>query len=212
MTGRVDRARRSRAVLIDAAAAALVDGKGAFEIQDVARRAHVSVGLAYHRFGSKAGLIAAVVDHFYDELERAIDLGDFGEEDWTVRERERLSRLVRFLYGHDLASIVFSTLTREPQVAVVEAERWRDLIDAAARNLRGGQSRGEVSRHHDPGVTGAMILGAVRHAVGHALAAKPRPTAAALTTELWTFIARGLGLEPAVVVPINRRRRTGAES
>jgi AcrR family transcriptional regulator len=209
---RVDRARRSRAVLIEAAAAALIDGKGAFEIQDVARRAQVSVGLAYHRFGSKAGLIAAVVDHFYDELERAIDLGDFGEEDWAVREHERLSRLVRFLYEHDLATIIFSTLTREPQVAVVEAERWRDLIDAAARNLRGGQSRGEIAGRHDPGIMGAMILGAVRHAVGHALAATPRPTAAALTRELWTFIARGLGLEPAAVVPIRRRPRAGARS
>jgi AcrR family transcriptional regulator len=209
MTERVDRAKRSRAVLIEAAAAALVDGNGAFEIQDVARRAQVSVGLAYHRFGSKAGLIAAVVDHFYDELERAIDLGDLREGEWAAREHERLSRLVRFLYGHDLATIVFSTLTRDPQVAVVEAERWRELIEAAARNLRGGQARGEVGRQHDPGVTGALILGAVRHVVGHALAAQPRPTATALTSELWHFIARGLGLEPAVVLPIKRRRGTG---
>ena len=89
MTERIDRAKRSRAVLIEAAAASLVDGNGAFEIQDVARRAQVSVGLAYHRFGSKAGLIAAVVDHFYDELERAIDLGDLLEGEWAAREHER---------------------------------------------------------------------------------------------------------------------------
>ena len=29
----------------------------------------VSVGLAYHHFGSKGGLIAAVVDDFYERLD-----------------------------------------------------------------------------------------------------------------------------------------------
>jgi AcrR family transcriptional regulator len=208
MSERVDRARRSRAVLVEAAIAALVAGNGDFELQDIARRAQVSVGLAYHRFGSKAGLIAAVVDHFYDQLEQAIDLGDFHEEDWGIREKERLSRLVNFLYRHDLATIVFSTLTRDPQVAVVEAERWRALIETAARNLRKGQARGQVSARHDAGVLAALVLGAVRHAVGHALSARPRPSIAALNDDLWTFIARGLGLEPhtAEVVSIKSRK------
>lgn len=210
MTQRVDRAQRSRVVLVEATAAALVAGKGDFELQDVARRAQVSVGLAYHRFGSKAGLITAVVDHFYDELEEAIDLRDLDERDWALRERERLSRLVRFLHRHELATIIFSTLTRDPQVAVVESERWRDLIAAAARNLSKGQARGQIASHHDAGVLASLVLGAVRHAVGHALAAQPRPTTAVLTTEIWTFISRGLGLKPASasVVPIKRRQGT----
>ncbi len=208
MMERVDRARRSRAVLIEAAVAALVDGNGDFELQDIAKRAQVSVGLAYHRFGSKAGLIAAVVDHFYDELEQAIDLGDFHEKDWGIREKERLSRLVGFLYRNDLATIIFSTLTRDPQVAVVEAERWRELIETAARNLRKGQARGQFAARRDAGVLAALVLGAVRHGVGHALSARPRPSIAALNEELWTFIARGLGLEPrtAEVVSIRNRK------
>jgi AcrR family transcriptional regulator len=212
MAKQTDRANRSRAALIDAAAAALIAGNGTFELQDIAQRAQVSVGLAYHRFGSKAGLIAAVVDHFYDELEQAIDLGDVHETDWAVRERERLSRLVRFLYGHELATIIHSTLTRDPQVAVVEGERWHDLIAAAARNLRKGQARGQLATHHDAAVMAAAILGAVRHAVGHALAAKPRPTAAALNSQLWEFIAGGLGLErpAAKVIPLKRRRGAGS--
>lgn len=208
MTPRVDRAQRSRAVLVEATAAALIAGNGDFELQDVAKRARVSVGLAYHRFGSKAGLIAAVVDHFYDELERAIDLADLDERDWARRERERLSRLVRFLHGHELATIIFSTLTRDPQVAVVESERWRDLIDAAARNLSKGQARGQIAGHHDAGILASLVLGAVRHAVGHALSAQSRPTTTALTNEIWAFISQGLGLEPASakVVPIKRRQ------
>ena len=55
--------------LIRAAQAELIQGGGLLEMQAVARRAKVSVGLAYHHFGSKAGLIAAVVQSFYDRLE-----------------------------------------------------------------------------------------------------------------------------------------------
>lgn len=206
----IDRAQRSRAVLIEAAATALVAGNGSFELRDVARHAGMSIGLAYHRFGSKAGLIAAVVDHFYDRLEASIDLADFAELDWAAREYERLSRLVRFLYTDELATIVLSTLTREPQVAVVEGERWRDLIEAAARNLRKGQERGQIEARHDAGILAALVLGAIRHGVGQALAANPRPSATVLTTELWTFISRGLLLEQraAPVVTLKSRRRS----
>ncbi|MBL8644817.1 MAG: TetR family transcriptional regulator, partial [Rhodospirillaceae bacterium] len=135
------RAERSRLTLIKAASAALVAGNGDFELQDIARRARVSVGLAYHRFGSKAGLIAAVVDAFYDELGKAIDLHDFHHKDWAVRERERLSRLIDFLYTHKLAAVIISTLARDPEVAAVEAKRWTDLIAFGTRNILKSQER-----------------------------------------------------------------------
>ena len=50
--------------LIRAAQEELIQGRGLLEMQAVAKRAKVSVGLAYHHFGSKAGLIAAVVEAF----------------------------------------------------------------------------------------------------------------------------------------------------
>ena len=55
--------------LIRATQAELIHGQGRLEMQAVAKRAKVSVGLAYHHFGSKAGLIAAVVEGFYNRLE-----------------------------------------------------------------------------------------------------------------------------------------------
>jgi AcrR family transcriptional regulator len=86
-------------LLIEAAVAAQMHGNGDRERQDIARRAQVSAGLEYRRFGSKSGLIPAVVDHFYDQLGQAIDLGDFHEQDWGIREKKRVSRLVNFLCG-----------------------------------------------------------------------------------------------------------------
>jgi AcrR family transcriptional regulator len=194
MAARTARSERSREMIVAAAADALVDGDGDFELQEVARRAGVSVGLPYHRFGSKSGLIAAVVDNFYDELDQAIDLSDLPPDDWTVRERERVSRLIDFLYDHPLAAIIISRLARDPGVAAVEGERWRRVIALAARNIAKGQQRGQIPTQYDPDILAAMICGGVRHAAGQALAADPRPAREALTRELWDFILGGLRL------------------
>jgi len=194
MGARTQRSERSREIIIAAAADALVDGNGDFELQDVARRAGVSIGLPYHRFGSKSQLIAAVVDNFYDELDRSIKLSDLPPGDWTERERERVSRLIDFLYDHPLAAIIISRLARDPGVAAVEAERWQRVIALAARNIAKGQQRGQVPARYDPDILAAMICGGVRHAVGQALAAERRPDRAALADEIWDFILGGLRL------------------
>ncbi len=59
----------TRERLIRAAQEELIQSHGHLEMQAVAKRAQVSVGLAYHHFGSKAGLIAAVVEEFYSRLD-----------------------------------------------------------------------------------------------------------------------------------------------
>src|SRR3954467_7558325 len=111
-----ERAELSRARIISAAREVLVEGGGDFELAELARRAGVSVGLPYHRFGSKAGVMGAVVTEFYDGIRRAIDLRDVADLDWSVRERERLRRLVDYLYGDPLAEVIISSLGREPEV------------------------------------------------------------------------------------------------
>jgi AcrR family transcriptional regulator len=183
--------------LLDAAAVALVDGGGAFEVQDVAKRAGVSVGLAYHRFGSKAGLVAAVVDRLYDELLQAIDLPDWPLDDWGGRERERTRRFIDFAYDTPLAAVVFSKLAADPEVSVVAAQRWNGVVEEGARNLAQGQRGGVVPTKTDPQVLSALINGAVRHAVAQALANELRPTRERLTDDVWSFVAAGLGIRPS---------------
>jgi AcrR family transcriptional regulator len=173
----------------------LVEGGGDFELADLARRAGVSVGLPYHRFGSKAGVLGAVVTEFYDGIRRAIDLGNFADLDWRVRERERLRRLVDYLYGDPLAAVIISSLGRDPEVAALEANLWSETIEAAARNLSKAQSRGQVAPDLEPALAAAMICGGVRHAVGLALRTKPRRARRTLVAEIWTFVANALRLE-----------------
>jgi AcrR family transcriptional regulator len=62
----------TRERLIGAAEKELIRSHGHLEMQAVSKRAQVSVGLAYHHFGSKAGLIAAVVEAFYSRLDEMV--------------------------------------------------------------------------------------------------------------------------------------------
>ncbi len=191
----MSRSERSRLKLLSAASDALVAGKGAFELQDVGARAEVSVGLVSHHFGSKAGLIAAVVNRFYDEAGEALDLGDLKLGGWSEREQERLSRLIAFMYDEELAPVILSKLAHYPEVAAIEAQRWNGLIDAAARNIIQGKARGQILDAHRPDILAAMIVGAARHAIALALAAEERPTQAALAAAIWAFITSGLRLD-----------------
>lgn len=195
MNRQEQRTEQSRSSLIQAAGEALVAGQGNFELQEVARRAGVSVGLPYHRFGSKAGLIAAVVDRFYDEIERVITLSDVREQDWAWREQIRLSRLVAFLYRTPLADVIISTLAREPEVAVVEGQRWSQLITITASNIQKGQKRGQLPADFNADILAALICGGVRHAAGLALQQKPRPKEAQLVRQIWSFVSTGLQLD-----------------
>lgn len=195
MNRQLQRIEQSRSSLIQAACEALIDGNGNFELQDVARRAGVSVGLPYHRFGSKAGLIAAVVDQFYNDIERVITLHDVAEQDWAKREQIRLSRLVSCLYNNALAVVIISTLAKEPEVAAVESERWSQLITLTASNIQKGQKRGQLPQHFSADMLAALICGGVRHAAGLALQQKPRPSEEELVRQIWSFISTGLQLE-----------------
>jgi AcrR family transcriptional regulator len=188
--------------LIEAAREALLAGDGDFELVELARRAGTSVGLPYHRFGSKSALIAEVVGEFYDGLWRALNLADFAALDWSTRERERLRRLVQFLYAERLSRLVISTLGRDPQVAALENARWEELIAAAARNLEKAQQRGQIAADLDPALTAALINGGIRHAIGLALAARPRRPQQKMVDEIWSFISRALGLIPAATADV----------
>ena len=180
-----DAARR----IVDAAAAELVAGKGSLEMLAVARRAGVSVGLAYHHFGSKGGLLAAVAEAFYARLDEAAGNAAVGEiADWAEREHKRVRLAVSFHYREPLAPLILGRLSAEPEVAAVEKAHFERQVRRGARNIAQGQDSGAIPSRHDPSLLVAMVLGGVRAGVMTALARAPRPDAAALTREIWNFV------------------------
>lgn len=184
----LDRRSTTRAHLVKTAAAVLVEN-GALQMSDVARRAGVSIGLAYHHFGSKAGLLAAVVEDFYDRYDAAvIEVNPRPRATWRERERDRTQAMVRFFYADALAPVVLFKMSREPDVAAAETRRLERHMALAADNIAQGQARRELPATTDPDLAAAMIMGGLRQAVGRALARDPRPTAAELSRALWAFI------------------------
>ena len=111
----------TRERLIRAAEKELIRSHGHLEMQAVSKRAQVSVGLAYHHFGSKAGLIAAVVEAFYSRLDEvAFKDAKLPSEGWAERERRRIASYVGFHYDHPFAPLVIGALSRAPEVLDVE--------------------------------------------------------------------------------------------
>jgi len=61
------------------------------EVAAVARRAGVSAGLPYRYFGTRAGLLAALVEDFYGRLGIAAMMRAYDEPTWLQRERRRIT-------------------------------------------------------------------------------------------------------------------------
>jgi AcrR family transcriptional regulator len=192
------RGNETRDRILRAAAKVLIAGDGQCEIADVARAAGVSVGLSYHYFTSKAGLIAAVVEAFYDRMEAAVmEPNPKPGAGWGERERLRLERMVDFYYAEPLAPLILTRLSRTPEVAAVEAARLARHIDLAARNVELAQEKSEIPADLDAQLLGAMILGGLRQAIGQALGMTKRPARDRIADQLWSFVAGTAQLKPA---------------
>ena len=192
-----ERSAASRRRLLEAAAAELVTRGGTAEVAAVAARGVVSVGLIYRHFGSKAGLIAAVVEDFYDRLDGSVLNADLAPDaDWPTRERLRTRRYVAFHYVEPLAPVILSRLRCEPEVAAVEARRIARHVEAAARNIRRAQKNGEIPADLDPELAAAMVLGGIRQALGAVLTRPTPPPQDTVVDDLWRFIVAAVRCAP----------------
>ncbi len=177
--------------LMEAAQAELIAQDGRLEMTGVAKRAGASVGLAYHHFGSKTGLIAAVVERFYQPLGELM-MGPSGTDrrSWTRLEHERFSRMVDYYYDHPLAPLLVGRMGREPEVIDIERAHLEALLDEGARNLRAAQTAGILSKEFDPEVAIGLIIGGVQQALFRALHRDPRPDRAEFMANLWFLMER----------------------
>ena len=187
----------TRERLIRAAEKELVRSHGHLEMQAVAKRAQVSVGLAYHHFGSKAGLIAAVVEAFYSRLEEVAFKGfKSPSQNWADREKQRIASYIAFHYDHPFAPLVIGALSRAPEVLDVETAFTNRQLAGGALMLQTAQRDGVVPNHINPHLTIALMIGGIRQALIGVLMSKQRPEPGKLTDEIWAFMAGALRLPP----------------
>jgi AcrR family transcriptional regulator len=188
------KARNTRANLLDAARSELLEQGGALEVSRVAERAGVSVGLIYRYFSSRAGLLAAVAEDYYDRYQSQVMAADPLPEssNWHQREAMRVQRAVQFVYAEPLAPLILVSLAREPEVAALEARRIAENVRQGADNIRRGQLAGQLNTSLDAQLVSAMILGGLHQALLEALGRNPRPSAELLARQLWHFICGAL--------------------
>ena len=190
-----DRKLMRAARILAAAEEILRDGDGALEMTQVAEKADVSVGLAYHYFGSKSGMLGAIIDAFYDRYNQVVNQYIDPDIPWRVREKQRLMAAVEFLYNDPMAPVILGRMAHTSQVAAVESARHEEMIEMAIRNIGSGIRRGDIGGHIDPAIAGAAITGAMRSGIMHAMAMRPRPDPAKLTHQIWGMIAGALDIE-----------------
>lgn len=191
------KAARTRARILTAAAADLVERDGSLEIATVAARCEVSQGLIYRYFDSKVTLIAAVVDDFYDRYDQLVmDVDPLPGAAWTARERARTERSIQFYHKDRLARIILLNRQKEPQVSLVEIRRLKAHIELGAQNIRIAQKKGEISQCVNPEIASPMILGGMREVVVQSLEGRLNLTETELLDELMKVICNVVGLEP----------------
>jgi AcrR family transcriptional regulator len=186
----------TRARLLRAARALAIASGGHFEIADVARAAGVVPSLVHRYFGSKAGLVAALVDDFFDRFQaEVLDLDLDAAGDWAQHERARLEAGVRFHYREPFAVVLYGALAREPEVARREADRTAAVVRRAARSVRKAQKAGELPVGVDPGLAGAAMFGAMRQVMVEALGRRPRPSPERVIDVLWRQVAASVRID-----------------
>ncbi|WP_202919471.1 TetR/AcrR family transcriptional regulator [Saccharothrix deserti] len=190
---KVPRGAAARDKLLRAAAEELAE-TGQLEVAAVARRAGVSAGLPYRYFGTRNGLLIAVLDAFYQRLGEAAALRRYDAPTWAERERQRIHDWVTALYAEPLAPLVLGGLVGDAEVAAANTRHLHQLIELGARNIAHAQRAGELQAGRDPEFLAAATLGGTNVMVSVALTRTPRPPAEEIITELWTVLSGAVGL------------------
>jgi AcrR family transcriptional regulator len=188
----------TRERLLRAARERAIATGGHFEIADVAEAAGVVPSLVHRYFGSKAGLVGALVDDFFDRFHaEVLELDRGSEGDWAHHERLRLEAGVRFHYAEPFAVVLYGTLARDPEVARRDAARIAAVVGRAARSIRKAQKAGQLPVGVDPGLAGAAMFGAMRLVMVEALSRPKRPPVQQVIDALWRQVAASVQIDPA---------------
>jgi AcrR family transcriptional regulator len=121
--------------LLDAAEAEFLDaGVAAASVRRIAKRAQVNHGLVHRHFGSKTGLVTAVLERLATQTAEAFDRGD--EPDSVIDAASPFGRHLRLLARAALETVDMTTLQSSHPVAERLVTRLQDVAGLPEREAR----------------------------------------------------------------------------
>lgn len=166
-TAKQEQAARSRRALIEAATALFAErGYDGTSVQAIGARAGVSRGSIFWHFGSKEGLLWAVVERAFEQWETEVLVPDVGDATGIEAVRRALAAHRRFLTERGGALrlfyiLIFEALGPRPDLAREFAglhERLRDMtVPWIERAIESGEMRADL----DARATVIFISGAL---------------------------------------------------
>jgi AcrR family transcriptional regulator len=162
------RSNRSSEALLDAAAELISEGGlGSMTFAAIGERAGYSRGLVTARFGSKAGLVDALIRRVWGQLHdaHAVPLSHGG------RGLDELIELIEAIRDQSdehprdvgaLLALMFEALADEPELRARMADFHASMREDIADALRRGIDDGSVADHVDPESGALMIVAIMR--------------------------------------------------
>ncbi len=166
MTGsRTDRASRTRAHILETAAAAFAErGFAGTSLNEIVRASGLTKGAFYHHFGSKEALALAAFRLKQEQLVERV-LEESGDQADALAQLETLMRVRARLLRAERSLRAVPRLGEELGVAAgpdSEYARFQGLaIDAIARIVQRGQVEGAVRPELDPRETAEAVFAAI---------------------------------------------------
>jgi len=122
-----------RDAILDAAEDEFADrGYAAMRMQDIARRAGMSVGALYRYFDSKDVIFGSMVRRSSDRLVEQMSVSAAGEQELPVRLGKLIESLFRFIEDH---RAMFLVLHQIPEVGRAQCEAMAGQSDSARERL-----------------------------------------------------------------------------
>jgi AcrR family transcriptional regulator len=187
-----ERRATARQRVLDAATALVAaQGTRAVSLAAVGEAAGYSRGIVNHHFGTKVGLLEALIEHvaqFDAPTDAPTGLGRLLQfvQSYLGGMRERTPRSEAFL------QLWAESAGTEPSLAPLFAERDAWFQGVLARHIDDGVADGSIRGDVDPGNAALAIIGQLRGTAMLAFSSAREVAAAELTAEVVRFVERGL--------------------
>lgn len=189
-----ERRATTRQRVLDAAATLVAaQGSRAVSLAAVGEAAGYSRGIVNHHFGTKVGLLAALIEHvaqFDAPADAPTGLGRLLEfvQAYLGGMRERTPRSEAFL------QLWAESAGTEPALAPLFAERDAWFLGVLAQHVRDGMADGSIRADVHPENAALAIIGQLRGTAMLAFSSARDVAAAELTAEVVRLVERGLGV------------------